>query len=126
MPTSFPEATPSPTDSHTGDTHSHSESPTPTDTLPTDTSMVIVQPKVKLPKLTIKKFNGDLTKWFTFWDSFESAIHSNTTLSNVCKFNYLHSFSDSMASDAIPSLTLTSANYEEAIQTLRRRLNLLR
>ena len=34
-----------------------------------------VTPGVKLPKLTIKKFNGDLTKWVPFWDAFESAIH---------------------------------------------------
>ena len=32
---------------------------------------------VKLPKLSLKKFNGELTKWTTFWDTFESAVHSN-------------------------------------------------
>ena len=26
-------------------------------------------PRVRLPKLTIKPFNGDLTAWTTFWDS---------------------------------------------------------
>jgi len=36
--------------------------------------------KVKLPKLELKKFNGDLTKWETFWSSFESSIHINTSL----------------------------------------------
>ena len=78
---------------------------------------------MKLPKLTIKKFNKDLTKWVMFWDLFESAIHSNPTLLNIDKFSYLHSFLDSMVSDAIASLTLTSANYEEAIATLRRRFS---
>ena len=29
---------------------------------------------VKLPKLEPKTFNGDLTKWETFWNSFESSI----------------------------------------------------
>lgn len=33
--------------------------------------------KVKLPKLTLRKFGGDLTSWATFWDSFESSIHQN-------------------------------------------------
>ena len=78
---------------------------------------------MKLPKLTIKKFNRDLTKWVTFWDLFKSAIHSNPTLLNIDKFSYLHSFLDSMVSDAIASLTLTSANYEEAIAILRRRFS---
>ena len=39
--------------------------------------------KVKLPKLTIQPFRGELTTWMTFWDSFEVAIHSNRSLSNV-------------------------------------------
>ena len=43
--------------------------------------------KVKLPKLTLKRFNGDVTKWATFWDSFESSIHNNLRLSDVDKFN---------------------------------------
>ena len=45
--------------------------------------------QVKLPKLSIKKFNGELTKWVTFWDSFNSSIHTNPKLSSVDKFNYL-------------------------------------
>ena len=79
-PHSCPEPTNPSTHSHTSDTQSHSESPTPTDTLLTDTPMVIAQPRVKLPKLTIKKFKGKLTKRVMFLDSFESAIHSNSTL----------------------------------------------
>ena len=46
-------------------------------------------PKVKLPKLTLKWFNGDLTNWITFWDSFESSIHNNAGLRNID--NYLNS-----------------------------------
>ena len=46
-------------------------------------------PQVRLPKLTIRSFDGDITKWTGFWDSFNSAIHSNTALSEVDKFNYL-------------------------------------
>ena len=60
-----------------------------------------IVPQVKLPKLTMKKFNGDLTKWATFWDSFCSSIHSNPTLSSIDKFNYLSSLLDSTAAEAI-------------------------
>ena len=56
-----------------------------------------VVPQVKIPKLSIKKFSGDLTKWVTFWDSFNSAIHSNPSLSSMNKFNYLMSLVDSSA-----------------------------
>ena len=76
---------------------------------------------MKLPNLSLKRFNGDLTKWMTFWDTFESAVHNNPTLSSIDKFNYLNSLLESAAAEAIAGLTLMSANYEEAIATLRRR-----
>ena len=78
-------------------------------------------PCVKLPKLSLKRFNGDLTKWTSFWDTFDSSIHSNPYLSKVDKFNYLSSLLESTAVESIAGLTLTSANYEEAIATLKRR-----
>ena len=57
----------------------------------------------------------------TFWDSFNSSIHTNPMLSNVDKFNYLTSLLDSSAEKAIEGLTLTDANYDEAIATLKKR-----
>ena len=74
-----------------------------------------VVPQAKLPKLSIKRFNGDFTKWVTFWDSFYSYIHLNPSLSSVDNFNYLTSL---VESSAIAGLTITSA---KAIDTLRRR-----
>ena len=76
---------------------------------------------MKLPKLSIKKFNGDLTKWVTFWDSINSSIHTNPVLSSVDKFNYLTSLLESSAAKAIAGLSLTAANYNEAIAILRKR-----
>ena len=77
--------------------------------------------KVKLPKLCLRKFEGDLTSWATFWDSFQSSIHLNPDLSSVDKFNYLHSLVDGIAAEAIAGLALTSSNYEEAIALLKKR-----
>jgi hypothetical protein len=39
--------------------------------------------KPKLPKLTLPKFKGDVTKWNTFWDSYESTIHKNDAITKV-------------------------------------------
>ena len=77
--------------------------------------------KVRLPKLTIKPFNGKLTAWTSFWDSFNSAIHSNSDLSKVDKFNYLRSMVSSSALEAISGLNLTGANYDEAVEILQKR-----
>ena len=46
-------------------------------------------PKVKLPKISLPRFNGNPVKWTPFWDSFQSAIHLNPELSDVDKFSYL-------------------------------------
>ena len=47
--------------------------------------------KARLPKLTLHSFDGDVTKWVTFWDSYNAAIHSNPNLSSIDKFTYLQS-----------------------------------
>ena len=43
----------------------------------------------KLPKLTLPKFKGEVTQFKSFWDIFESAVHSNPTWTKIAKFNYL-------------------------------------
>ena len=77
--------------------------------------------RVKLPKLMLKPFNGDITTWTPFWESYESAIHKNASLSDVDKFNYLNSLLEHSAREAVSGLTLTSSNYHEAISILKKR-----
>lgn len=76
---------------------------------------------VRLPKLSIKPFKGDITQWTTFWDSFKSAIHENPTLSDIDKFNYLRSLLERSARESIGGLTLTAPNYNEAVSILEKR-----
>lgn len=77
--------------------------------------------RVKLPKLTISPFGGDLTKWMPFWESYCVAIHDNPSLSKTEKFNYLRSLLQHSALDSISGLSLTAANYEEAVAILKKR-----
>ena len=37
--------------------------------------------RVKLPKLEIPKFNGNIINWRGFWDYYKSAIHDNENIS---------------------------------------------
>ena len=78
-------------------------------------------PSVRLPKLSIKPFNGDITQLTTFWDSFKSAIHENPTLSDIDKFGYLRSLLERSASESVAGLTLTASNYKEAVSILEKR-----
>ena len=77
--------------------------------------------QVKLLKLVIRNFGGDITGWTTFWDSFESAIDRNPGLSEIDKFNYLKSLLEKSAAEAISGLTLTADNYKEAVSILKKR-----
>ena len=76
---------------------------------------------MKLPKLKLRPFGGELTQWTSFWESFEAAVHTNPDLTAVEKFNYLSSVLECSAREAISGLSLTAANYEEAISTLKKR-----
>ena len=67
--------------------------------------------QIKLPKLVLKRFSGDITKWCSFWDTFEAAIHKNSKLATIDKFNYLNSLLEKAAAEA--RLAITNANYEE-------------
>ena len=77
--------------------------------------------KPKLPKLTLPKFKGQVTKWGSFWDSYSSAIHDNKEISKIDKFNYLNSLLEGAALRAIQGLALTRANYDSAIEILKER-----
>lgn len=76
------------------------------------------------PKLMPQPFIGDITAWTTFWDSYELAIHENNGLSDIHKFNYLRSLLECTAYEAIAGLTLTAANYHEAITILKKQFGI--
>ena len=72
----------------------------------------------KLPKLTLASFHRDITEWQTFWDCYESSVHSNPTLSNVQKFSYLRTLLQGVAASCIAGFPLTHANYTRAVDLL--------
>ena len=76
---------------------------------------------MRLPKISLPRFSGDPLKWTTFWDSYQSATHLNPDISKVDKFNYLRSLLDHTALDSIDGLTLSPANYQQAIDILFKR-----
>ena len=75
----------------------------------------------KLPKLTLKCYNGSLMGWSAFWDAYKTAVHDNPSLGNVDKFAYLMSLLEGTAREAVTGLALTDVNYAEAIAILERR-----
>jgi hypothetical protein len=75
----------------------------------------------KLPKLNLPVFSGNLLEWQTFWDCFETSIHSNNSLSDVEKFSYLRSLLCGEALQIVSGFTLTNTNYRQALDVLSER-----
>ena len=75
----------------------------------------------KLPKLNLPYFDGNLLHWQTFWDTFETSMHENGSLSDVQKFTYLRNQVQGVAAQCIAGLPLTSGNYYQAIGIIRER-----
>ena len=75
----------------------------------------------KLPDLELPVFKGQPLKWRGFWDQFEVAIDRNDSLSDINKFNYLKRFLTGEALSSISGLALTSDNYKEAVDILKKR-----
>ncbi|KAL5475814.1 hypothetical protein EMCRGX_G025680 [Ephydatia muelleri] len=103
------------------DIETPSDTNSSTSTVPVVATRSTRETRIRLPKLELKRFNGELTNWMAFWDSFEAAIHHNDELSSVDKFNYLNTLLEDSAAAAVAGLTLTSANYGEAVDILKKR-----
>ena len=73
---------------------------------------------VRLPKLSLPVFSGNLLEWQLFYDSFLSSVHSRTDLSEIDKFNYLKSQLTGSALDVIKGFSLSAENYGTAFELL--------
>ncbi|KAJ8950027.1 hypothetical protein NQ318_002439 [Aromia moschata] len=91
------------------------------DTLDTSSKSVGVKQNVKLPKIGLPQFNGDVSQWQTFIDSFRSLIHENDSLSNIEKFNYLLQCLKGEPFNLTRATPLNSANYLVAYNALVKR-----
>ena len=57
----------------------------------------------------------------TFWDQFNSSIHSNEDIGDVNKFNYLYFFTCDETREILFGIAPTSSNYKTAVDILQKR-----
>ena len=81
----------------------------------------VVNKRVKLPRLELPEFDGDILKWTAFWDSFKSTIHLNADIAKVDKFKYLKSCLKGEAKNAAAGFSSTDAQYDELVEHLKDR-----
>lgn len=70
--------------------------------------------EVKLPKISIPKFNGEDIEWISFYDAFTSLIDTNMNLPDVSKMHYLRDCLGGTAFSLIGKLPVTETNYRLA------------
>ena len=75
---------------------------------------------VKLPKIDLPKFSGDVLSWMPFWEAFQTAVDS-TDLPEVSKLTYLRSLLHGEAKRCVEGLPLSGASYKASCEILEER-----
>ncbi len=76
---------------------------------------------IRLPKLNLVKFNGDVTRFQAFWQSFSCSVDQNEELSDIHKLNYLLNSLEGAAYKALQALDILDSNYGHAKDILKSR-----
>ncbi|KAL7077806.1 hypothetical protein ACQ4LE_003295 [Meloidogyne hapla] len=77
-----------------------------------------VNKKLQRPQIQLRRFNGNIEEWCSFWETFRVLVHEDPTLSHVEKFNILDSILEDEAKDLLGGLQMTHEGYDTAIDLL--------
>ena len=77
--------------------------------------------EVRLPKLELPTFDGNLEEWLSFRDLYVAAVHDNTGLTGAQKLQYLKASVKGDAALLLQSVSITNDNYEQAWDLLNNR-----
>lgn len=66
---------------------------------------------LRLPKLDVLKFNGNIDEWYKFKDQYTSIIYNNTTPDNTRKMYYLKSCLSGNVSQITAYMSSVGSNY---------------
>ncbi|KII63665.1 hypothetical protein RF11_06201 [Thelohanellus kitauei] len=75
--------------------------------------------RIKLRKLQIRHFVGNIIEWKSFWSIFDSNIHSNDLFTDKGKFAYLLSLLGNEALNLVKCMTPSDENYQRAVNILQ-------
>ena len=79
---------------------------------------------VRLPKLEVSTFDGNILRWKSFWEQFSVSIHSRSNLADAEKLLYLqNAVKGGSARNAIEGLSRSGDYYGEAVECLQLRYN---
>jgi hypothetical protein len=73
------------------------------------------------PKITLPRLNGEILQWRQFWKAFQAEIHSDVTLANINKFNYLVGQLEPNVLGTVAGLTPSNEYYPVLVNLLTER-----
>ena len=76
---------------------------------------------IRLPRLNLPSFSGNVQDWLSYRDLFKASIHNSEILSNSEKLSYLKLSLQGEAAKIIQSIPITDANYQIAWELLEER-----
>ena len=90
----------------------------------TSTSLLSESKGVKLRKLNVPTFDGNILNWRSFWEQFCISVHNRISLSDSKNLVYLQkSLKGGSAKGAIEGLSHSGENYTEPVECLQFRYN---
>ncbi|KAF8783509.1 hypothetical protein HNY73_013663 [Argiope bruennichi] len=79
---------------------------------PCITTPAIQSYTVKLPKIKLEPFNGDVELWQSFWEQFQSSIDNNPNLSVIDKHVFLRGYLQDEPKRLIDGISIIADTYE--------------
>ena len=80
-----------------------------------------ISTSLKLPKLELSPFYGDVESYQQFWSLFTKCVDLNTSLDDSMKLSYLVSLLKGEAANVVAGMNITPANYKLAKELLQKR-----
>lgn len=76
---------------------------------------------IRLPKIVLPSFSGDIKKWPEYFDTFNALIHNSTSITDTEKFHYLLSSLSGDALTVVKPFPMTREHYRDAYEALAAR-----
>lgn len=89
----------------------------------TMTNTMFSSSQVRLPKIELPTFSGDITQWMSFKDRFESMVHEVVELSEVMKLQYLLASLRGDVARQFEHVQLVGENYSSTWKALLKRFD---
>nr|XP_034174768.1 uncharacterized protein LOC117601732 [Osmia lignaria] len=86
-------------------------------------TVMIRQESTLLPKIEIKRYDGNPIEWHSFHDTFKTVVHDNQDIPSVQKFHLLKNALRGEIASVISALNASEPNYLVAWELLQRRCN---